>query len=246
MVYKQLWVAVCSMAMCENVISANLFLALSGIFARKKGFMKNHILFSYKNWKNELRGAVDKLKALLQGEISAEARRAAENEKEIKENLMFVEDELADAFTEINDERRRVTTEIARASAAESVLQLGVESVEKSVSALRSVMTVRFDGVQTSEVNVLSGVADSEPAEVLFYRPMGVFIVKTFNETYYSEWEGSELYMSGGSLRKDKVYLCGGAVYVWDGRTLNDVVAGVNESLTALTARVQALENKVS
>ena len=208
--------------------------------------MKNHILFSYKNWKNELRGAVDKLKALLQGEISAEARRAAENEKEIKENLMFVEDEIADAFTEINDERRRVTSEIARASAAESELQSQVETAQRSVAALRSVMTVRFDGVQTSEVNVYNGVADSEPAEVLFYRPMGVFIVKTFSETYYSEWEGSELYMSGGSLRKDKVYLCGGAVYVWDGRTLNDVVAGVNESLTALTARVQALENKVS
>lgn len=207
--------------------------------------MKNHILFSYKNWKNELRGAVDKLKALLQGEISAETLRATESEKGIKENLMFVEDELADAFTEINDERKRVTTEIARASAAESVLQLGVESVEKSVSALRSVMTVRFDGVQTSEVNVLSGVADSEPAEVLFYRPAGVFIVKTFSGTYFSEWDGSEVYMHNGSLRKDRVYLCGGAVYVWNGRMLNDVVAGVAESLAALTARVQTLESKV-
>lgn len=207
--------------------------------------MKNHILFSYKNWKNELRGAVDKLKALLQGEISAEALRAAESEKGIKENLMFVEDELADAFTEISDERRRVTSEIARATAAESALQLGVESVEKSVTALRSVMTVRFDGVQTSEVNVFGGVADSEPAQVLFYRPAGVFIVKTFSGTYFSEWEGSELYMNNGSLRKDRVYLCGGAVYVWNGSTLNDVVAGVAESLAALSARVQTLESKV-
>ena len=207
--------------------------------------MKNHILFSYKNWKNELRGAVDKLKALLQGEISAEALRAAESEKGIKENLMFVEDELADAFTEISDERKRVTTEIARASAAESALQLGVESVEKSVAALRSVMTVRFDGVQTSAVNVLGGVADSEPAQVLFYRPAGVFIVKTFSGTYFSEWEGSELYMNNGSLRKDRVYLCGGAVYVWNGSTLNDVVVGVAESLAALSARVQMLESKV-
>ena len=207
--------------------------------------MKNHILFSYKNWKNELRGAVDKLKALLQGEISAEALRAAESEKGIKENLMFVEDELADAFTEISDERRRVTTEIARATAAESALQLGVESVEKSVRALRSVMTVRFDGVQTSEVNVFGGVADSEPAQVLFYRPAGVFIVKTFSGIYFSEWDGSELYMNNGSLRKDRVYLCGGAVYVWNGSTLNDVVAGVAESLAALSARVQTLESKV-
>ena len=216
-----------------------------GYLCLKKGIMKNHILFSYKNWKNELRGAVDKLKALLQGEISAEALRAAESEKGIKENLMFVEDELADAFTEISDERRRVTSEIARATAAESALQLGVESVEKSVTALRSVMTVRFDGVQTSEVNVFGGVADSEPAQVLFYRPAGVFIVKTFSGTYFSEWEGSELYMNNGSLRKDRVYLCGGAVYVWNGSTLNDVVAGVAESLAALSARVQTLESKV-
>lgn len=95
--------------------------------------MKTHIIFSYKNWKNDLNGVVEKLKSFFQSSVSAETNRATESEEELKKNVMFVEDEIADAFTEINDERRRITAEITRATAAEAELLARVEVLEAKI-----------------------------------------------------------------------------------------------------------------
>ena len=94
--------------------------------------MKTHIIFSYKNWKNDLNGVVEKLKSFFQSSVSAETNRATESEEELKKNVMFVEDEIADAFTEINDERR-ITAEITRATAAEAELLARVEVLEAKI-----------------------------------------------------------------------------------------------------------------
>lgn len=81
-------------------------------------------------------------------------------------------------------------------------------------------LTVRFARVEENEV-VIKPEAIDAVAEVVYYRPSNIFVAADNNGNYYDNWDEIGAYMSGGKVRDDKVFLCGGEAYVWNGAVLS-------------------------
>ncbi len=81
-------------------------------------------------------------------------------------------------------------------------------------------LTVRFARVEENEV-VIKPEAIDAVAEVVYYKPSNIFVAADSNGNYYDNWDGIGAYMSGGKVRDDKVFLCGGEAYVWNGAVLS-------------------------
>ena len=81
-------------------------------------------------------------------------------------------------------------------------------------------LTVRFARVEENEA-VIKPEAIDAVAEVVYYRPSNIFVAADSNGNYYDNWDGIGAYMSGGKVRDDKVFLCGGEAYVWNGAVLS-------------------------
>ena len=81
-------------------------------------------------------------------------------------------------------------------------------------------LTVRFTRVEENEAVIKSEAIDAV-AEVVYYKPSNIFVAADSNGNYYDNWDGIGAYMSGGKVRDDKVFLCGGEAYVWNGAVLS-------------------------
>lgn len=104
-------------------------------------------------------------------------------------------------------------------------------------------LTVRFARVEENEV-VIKPEAIDAVAEVVYYRPSNIFVAADSNGNYYDNWDEIGAYMSGGKVRDDKVFLCGGEAYVWNGAVLSlltDKIVKVTEEVT----RSQQWQNKL-
>ena len=81
-------------------------------------------------------------------------------------------------------------------------------------------LTVRFARVEENEA-VIKPEAIDAVAEVVYYKPSNIFVAADSNGNYYDNWDEIGAYMSGGKVRDDKVFLCGGEAYVWNGAVLS-------------------------
>lgn len=80
-------------------------------------------------------------------------------------------------------------------------------------------LTVRFARVEENEAVIKTEAIDAV-AEVVYYKPSNIFVAADSNGNYYDNWDGIGAYMRNGEVRDDKVFLCGGALYKWNGYSL--------------------------
>lgn len=73
--------------------------------------------------------------------------------------------------------------------------------------------TVRFDRIEEDEVTINTGEVDTLSA-IVYYKPANKFVATDNAGAYWDTWLGMEAYMIDGTIRKDKVYLCGDKVYI--------------------------------
>ena len=224
--------------------SANSPAAYMYIFANKKEIMKNHILFSNKNWKQELRK-----------NIETERNRAMSVEREIQKEITFLQDEIADAFTEISDEQKRVNEEIQRSTECDEQLQKNIDTAEAKISTetsraqsaenkIRACIPVRFDGILTVSVTPRDELPESINA-ILYCAPLNCFVARSDSGEYYNSWENKELYMSNNSIHKGKIYICGSKLYVWNENKLSDITESLKTLIEELSAKIAILESKI-
>ena len=134
----------------------------------------------------------------------------------------------ADAFEKFREDTQ--TTE----SILQSNIDKEISRATKAESLLKEAATMRFDGIQESEVVLKDGLTDSEPEAVLFYKPMKKFIVKGYSGNYFTDWEDCGAYMKNGQVHKNKIYILGGALYVWNGSDLKDVTTEIKQQYAEL------------
>lgn len=75
--------------------------------------------------------------------------------------------------------------------------------------------TVRFDRIEENEATINAGEIGSTPSAIVYYKPANKFVAADSAGAYWDAWDGMEAYMSGGAIRKDKVYLCNGISYIY-------------------------------
>lgn len=75
--------------------------------------------------------------------------------------------------------------------------------------------TVRFDRIEENETTINAGEIDSTPTAIVYYKPTNKFVAADNAGNYWDTWDGMEAYMSGGVIRKDKVYIGSNTVYIW-------------------------------
>ena len=124
-----------------------------------------------------------------------------------------------------------------------TVIKTESERAKNAESKLNTKATARFDGFQKTSVSVNEGESDSPITGVVFYTIENIFIGKTDGGSFYRYWDGESEYMNSATIHRNKLYLYGGEVYIWDGNTLVDVTAGVKELIKAETTRAQTAES---
>ena len=125
-------------------------------------------------------------------------------EKEVK-NITTVDPEVFETIESVSDWMENDTTGSAAL----------IQEVSEISEKLDETCTVRFDRIQESEVSINTGVANVIK-EIIYYKPENTFIASN-GANYYDSWEGKDEYIGEDGIRKDKVYLCNGEVYIWDG-----------------------------
>ncbi|MBQ3152913.1 MAG: DUF4886 domain-containing protein [Bacteroidaceae bacterium] len=88
------------------------------------------------------------------------------------------------------------------------------DTVLKSHNTILESATVRFDRIEENEVTINSGEIDNTPTAIVYYKPANKFVAADSAGNYWDTWEGMKAYMGGGTVRKDKVYLCGDDAYI--------------------------------
>ena len=94
--------------------------------------------------------------------------------------------------------------------------------IETAENSLLISATVRFDRIEENEVTINAGEIGSTPTAIVYYKPANKFVAADGAGNYWDTWQGMEAYMSGGSVRKDKIYLCKDKIYIYSntlGRT---------------------------
>ena len=86
--------------------------------------------------------------------------------------------------------------------------------IEVAEASLLAGITVRFHRIEESEAAINTGMC-SAPAAIVYYKTLGIFVAADSTGAYWDNWDGMEAYMRSGSVRKDKLYLCGDDVYIY-------------------------------
>ena len=173
----------------------------------------------------------------------------------MQEEITFLQDEIADAFTEISDEQKRVTAEIQRSTNCDEQLQKNIDSTEAKISTeksraqaaenkLRACTPARFDGTLTTIASFTEEVPESIDT-ILYCAPLDRFVAHSPSGNYYSSWEGKELYMNNDAIHKDKIYICGNKLYVWSNNRLVDIEENLTRLIEELNTKIAQLEAKI-
>lgn len=101
-----------------------------------------------------------------------------------------------------------------------TTLRLQIENdsrrIEKAENSLLASATARFDRIEENEATINAGEIGSTPSAIVYYKPANKFLAADSAGNYWDTWNGMEAYMSEGDVRKDKVYLCGGDIYMFN------------------------------
>lgn len=134
-----------------------------------------------------------------------------------------------------------VLAEKARAQAAEQLLQnnIGAEKsrAEGAEAQLGNAVAIEVARAQTAEGKLREGttarfarfvesasISTGEPdsfKEVVYIKSANKFAAADDGNAYWDTWNGMDEYMNGNEVRKDKVYLCGNDIYVWNNSGLS-------------------------
>lgn len=96
-----------------------------------------------------------------------------------------------------------------------------IERVDGLEDRIDECGTVRFDRFEENEAIINTGEIGATPSAIVYYKPENKFVAADSAGNYWYTWDGMEVYMSDGAVRKDKVYLCGGNTYI----SHNDAIA---------------------
>ena len=144
--------------------------------------------------------------------------------EDISKETLSLQNNITDLQNANNGLSAAVAAEVERATAQEQQLQNNIDAEKsRAMSAeeqLREGATVRFTRVEENEA-VINPDAIDGVAEVVYYKPSNIFVAADSNGNYYDNWDGIGNYMSGSKIRTDKVFLCGGEAYVWNGAVLS-------------------------
>ena len=102
----------------------------------------------------------------------------------------------------------------ANLNAALERIDKAEDTVSKSHNTVLESATVRFDRIEENEATINAGEIDSTPTAIVYYKPANKFVAADSSGAYWDSWSNMEAYMSGSSIRKDKLYLCNGEAYI--------------------------------
>ena len=127
----------------------------------------------------------------------------------------------------ISRNKTSIDSEVTRAKGVEDVLRAGT--------------TMRFDGIESEDKELLTPEAFESDPEIIYLIPKQKFVYRV-GSTYYDDDGTLSSYNANGKIRKDKLYLLGATIYAWNGSEL--VVAsstgGGGEIDPAVLAQVEA------
>lgn len=86
--------------------------------------------------------------------------------------------------------------------------------IETAENSLLASATVRFDRIEENEATINAGEIESSPSAIVYYKPANKFVAADIAGAYWDTWSGMDAYMSGGAVRKDKIYICGDKAYI--------------------------------
>lgn len=128
--------------------------------------------------------------------------------------------------TAISRNKKSIDSEVARAKGVEGVLRNGT--------------TMRFDGIESENKDLLIPEAFESDPEIIYLVPKQKFVYRA-GTTYYDDDGTLGNYNANGKIRKDKLYLLNATIYAWNDTDL--VVAsstGGGEIDPDLLAQIEA------
>ena len=157
-------------------------------------------------------------------DVATEIARAEAAEQQLRSSI---DTEVARATAQEAQLQSNIDTEVARATAQEQQLQKSIDAEKARAQAaegkLREGATARFARFVDS-ASISTGEPDSFE-EVVYIKSTNKFAAADDRNVYWDTWSGVDAYMKGNEVRKDKVYLCGDATYVFHNGALRDRVA---------------------
>ena len=154
--------------------------------------------------------------------------------------LITGNNQLNETLTILGD---KIDSEIVRSQQTDDEIWTNMSRMEIKSSSINLAVndgsTVRFHRIEENEVTVNKEKLN-EPNEVVFYKPDCVFLATDSNGNYYDTWSDSEQYMSRGAIRKNKVYICGTDIFVWDGEKLINIIENINNSTEEINDQTKA------
>ena len=145
--------------------------------------------------------------------------------------LIKQNNDISEAFTNLSNE---IKEEKEHISNFEIQIKDDVKNEKSRIDKITSVVngsnTVRFARIEEEEATINTG-APSNVEEIVYYKPGNKFVAAESNGSYWDTWDGMGAYMNGGAIRKDKVYLCGGSAYTWNGSELSRLTKDVEAGL---------------
>lgn len=160
---------------------------------------------------------------------------------------------LSDRITALNDKVTALSATVESKTKEISTLTDGLDTlisdysdISKAITAIKDDdtlhHTIRFGGVITRVVSVVQmglTITDYTYADVFYYKPGNRFVIR-YNGLYYSTWSTVTPWADYlGTPRPEKVYLCDGRVYVYDGTELAEVGGQRFTDLETAMAEVQ-------
>ena len=149
--------------------------------------------------------------------------------------------ELVTNNNEINDTienlSEKITIEANRAKEIEEQIErrLGQNFLEindvasRNSEIIQKGVTMKFDRIVNSEETIETSTLE-DVCEVVYYKRGNIFVGVDNAGHFYIDWNGCDMYMNNGEIRKDKVYICDGELYVWNGIELDSATPSIVKS----------------
>lgn len=100
--------------------------------------------------------------------------------------------------------------------------------------------TARFDRIEENVVEINKGEIGIENPHVVYYKPKNIFVAVDNSGKYWDRWDGMGAYISGETIRKDKLYLYGDEIFIYNSGKF------INAQNNELNKGIGCLENKFS
>lgn len=175
-------------------------------------FTRKHENGAWSEWLKWNGDVSDEQLTAIYAAINAEAERAQAAEAELRELIGTggsvpegLVSQVSQNATAISRNKASIDSEVARAKGVEDVLRAGT--------------TMRFDGIESEDKELLTPEAFESDPEIIYLIPKQKFVYRK-GTTYYDDDGTLSSYNADGNIRKDKLYLLNATIYAWNGSNL--------------------------